>query len=70
MRQIIEFRNHGAKPEFFRALKETGFAQADPKEIIEALNHGLNASSLREGKKFGANMTLRQIIRLKTAGVI
>ena len=70
VRQIIEFRNHGAKVEFFRALKDTGFVQADPKEIIEAVNHGLNASALRDGKKFGANLTLRQIIRLKTAGVI
>jgi len=70
VRQLIEVRNHGAKTEFFRALKETGFAQADPKEIIEAVDHGLNASALREGKKFGANLRLRQIIRLKTAGVI
>ena len=36
---------------------------------LDARNHGVNASALREAKKYGANLTLRQIIRLKQAGV-
>ena len=70
VRQIIDFSNHGARPELFRALKEAGFAQADVKDILDAVNQGMKPSDLREAKQYGSNLTLRQIIRLKTAGVI
>jgi beta-lactamase regulating signal transducer with metallopeptidase domain len=70
VRQIIDFANHGTSPDFFRALKDAGFGQAEPREIIDARNQGVNASALREAKKYGSNLTLRQIIRLKLAGVI
>src|SRR5215203_3588117 len=68
VRQIIEFSNNGARPEFFRALKDAGFLRADPKEIIDAVNHGLRPSDLRDAKGYGSDLTLRQIIRLKSAG--
>ncbi|HYI93550.1 MAG TPA: M56 family metallopeptidase [Bryobacteraceae bacterium] len=70
VRQIIDFSNHGARPEFFRALKDAGFVQADIKDILDAVNQGMNPADLREAKQYGGNLTLRQIVRLKTAGVI
>jgi len=51
IRQIIDFANHGTAPDFFRALKDAGFGQAEPREIIDARNHGVNASALQEAKK-------------------
>lgn len=70
VRQIVNFSNHGARADFFRALKDAGFVGADPKDILDARVHGVNASSLQEAKKYGSQLTLRQIIRLKQAGVI
>lgn len=70
IRQVVNFANHGARPAFFRALKDAGFVTADPKDILDALAHGVNAASLQEARKYGTQLTLRQIIRLKQAGVI
>jgi hypothetical protein len=70
VRQMIDLSTHGARLELFRALKDAGFLRAEPREIIEAATHGLQASDLREAKRYGSNLTLRQIIRLKHAGVL
>jgi|GEM_PF-3182395 len=69
-REAIEFSKVGARADFFRALREAGFTAADPREIIEAAANGVRASDLREAREYGPNLTLRQIIRLKQAGVI
>jgi beta-lactamase regulating signal transducer with metallopeptidase domain len=70
VKQAINLSNHGVRPEFFQALKDAGFGQAELAEILEAQMHGLSASALREARKYGSQLTLRQIIRLKQAGVI
>ena len=69
-KQAIDFAINGVQPDLFRALKEAGFAHLDPGEIIEAKINGVRAESLREAKTYGPNLTLKQIIRLKKAGVI
>ena len=68
--QIIEFKVQGVSTELFRALKESGFIHADAREIIEAKVQGVGAGNLREARKYGPNLTLRQIIRMKQAGVL
>jgi hypothetical protein len=68
--QIIEFKNQSVPIELFRALKEYGLVNADPNEIREARMHGVGARSLQEARNYSANLTLKQIIRLKQAGVI
>jgi len=70
VRQIKDFAIHGTSVDFFRSLKEAGFVQAEPREILDARIHGVTASDLREAKKYGSNLTLQKIIRLKTAGVL
>jgi beta-lactamase regulating signal transducer with metallopeptidase domain len=68
--QVIEFKVQGVSTELFRALKESGFIHADAREIIEAKVHGVGAGNLREARKYGPNLTLQQIIRMKQAGVL
>jgi hypothetical protein len=68
--QAIEFARVGVRQDLFRALKEAGFTNPDPGEIIEAAMSGVRASDLREAKRYGSSLTLKQIIRLKQAGVI
>ena len=68
--QIIEFKNQGVPVELFAALKEYGLKDPDPGEIREAKMHGVGPGSLREAKRYSATLTLKQIIRLKQAGVI
>ena len=69
-KQIIEFAVHGMRLDLFRAMKDCGFTNPDPREIIEAQNAGLGARDLREARQYGSTLTLRQIIKLKIAGVL
>jgi beta-lactamase regulating signal transducer with metallopeptidase domain len=68
--QFVDFRNQSVPIELFAALKEYGLLHADPGEIREAKIHGVSATSLREAKQYSSNLNLKQIIRLKQAGVI
>jgi hypothetical protein len=69
-RQLIDFKNRDVSVELFRAIKEYGLMNADPREIIEAKTQGVGAGSFREAQKYSPNLTMKQIIRLKQAGVI
>jgi beta-lactamase regulating signal transducer with metallopeptidase domain len=69
-RQAIQFAQAGLRPELFRALKEAGFGSAAPNEIIEAAMSGVGPRDLREAKQYGSSLTLKQIVKLKMAGVL
>ena len=70
IRAVHRFQNQGVPIELFRALKEYGLLHADPREIRDAKMQGVEPASLREARKYSSNLTLKQIIRLKQAGVI
>jgi hypothetical protein len=69
-RHFIEFKVQGVPIELFRALKDCGFLRAAPSEIIEAKVQGLDPGYLREARKYGPNLTLRQMVRMKQAGIL
>jgi hypothetical protein len=69
-KQIIDISANGVRADLFQALKDNGIHQIDAREVIEARNNGINGSHLREARQFGPNLTIRQIIKLKNAGVI
>jgi len=69
-RQFIDFKVQGVSIELFRALKDCGFLRAAPGEIIETKVQGLDPGYLREARKYGPNLTLRQIVRMKQAGIL
>jgi beta-lactamase regulating signal transducer with metallopeptidase domain len=69
-KEATEFTLHGGRLEFFQALRDAGFTKVEIREVIEASIHGIRASDIREAKQYGANLTLKQIIRLKQAGVL
>ncbi len=69
-RQFIDLKVHGVPTELFRALKDSGFLHTDAREIIDAHIQGLAARHLREARKYGPNLTLQQITRMKVAGVL
>jgi hypothetical protein len=68
--ETIDFASQGVPPDLFCALKDAGFKQASTREIIDAKNQGLRPQHLREAGKFGSQLTLRQVVKLKQAGVI
>jgi hypothetical protein len=68
--EAIDFAAQGVPADLFCALKDAGFKQASTREIIDAKNQGLRPQHLREAEKFGGNLTLRQVVKLKQAGVI
>jgi beta-lactamase regulating signal transducer with metallopeptidase domain len=69
-RQMLDLHNNGVRAPLYQALKDNGFVKAEPREIIEAQMHGLRAEHFREARAYGPSLTLKQIIKLKTAGVI
>ena len=69
-RQFIDLKVQGVSIELFRTLKDCGFLRAAPGEIIEAKVQGLDPGYLREARKYGPSLTLRQIVRMKQAGIL
>jgi beta-lactamase regulating signal transducer with metallopeptidase domain len=69
-REFVDLKVHGVPTELFRALKDSGFSHTEAREIIDAHVQGLTAEHLREARKYGPNLTLRQITRMKVAGVL
>ncbi len=69
-REFIDFKVHGVPTELFRALKDSGFLRTGAQEIIDAHVQGLRAGHVREARKYGPNLTLLQIVRMKQAGVL
>jgi beta-lactamase regulating signal transducer with metallopeptidase domain len=70
IQQIVDFRNHGVRPELLRALKDANYKTADPREIVELQDNGVGPRNLQEARQYGPNLTIKQVIRLKQAGVI
>jgi hypothetical protein len=68
-KEAIQFAQYGLRIDLFRALKDSGLGNATPNEIVEAYTVGLNARDLREARQYGSNLTLKQIVKLKMAGV-
>ena len=69
-REFIDLKVHGVPTELFRALKDCGFLRTEAREIIDAHVQGVAARHLREARKYGPNLTLQQIVRMKVAGVL
>jgi beta-lactamase regulating signal transducer with metallopeptidase domain len=69
-RQAIRIAQHGIGVGLFQSLRDAGVGNASLDEIQEAQETGVNAHSLNEAKQFGPNLTLKQISKLKRAGVI
>jgi beta-lactamase regulating signal transducer with metallopeptidase domain len=69
-REFIDLKVHGVPTELFRALKDCGYLRAETRVIIDAHIQGLAAGHLREARKYGPNLTLQQIVRMKVAGVL
>jgi beta-lactamase regulating signal transducer with metallopeptidase domain len=68
--RIIELHNSGVRPGLLAALREAGFTRLDTREIVDANNSRLCQRDLREAKRYGASLTLKQVLRLKQAGVL
>ena len=68
--EIINLHNNGVKPALVGALKDAGFTHLDVRDIIEANANGLRPDDLREARRYGSNLTLRQVIKMKQAGVL
>ena len=69
-KQAIQMAQFGMRIDLFRALKDAGLGNATPAEIMDAQMAGLGPRDLREARQYGPNLTLKQIIKLKMAGVI
>jgi hypothetical protein len=69
-KQAIQFAQFGMRVDLFRALKDSGLGNAAVGDILEAQTAGMSSRDLREAKQYGPNLTLKQIIKLKQAGVI
>jgi beta-lactamase regulating signal transducer with metallopeptidase domain len=69
-RQLIDLWTQGVRAGLFQSLKDAGFVKAEPAEIIEARQAGMQARDFNEARQYGPGLTLRQVIKLKRAGVL
>jgi len=69
-KQAIRIAQNGIGVELFRVLRDAGLVSVSLDEIQEAQSVGMNSHSLNEAKQYGPNLTLKQISKLKRAGVI
>jgi beta-lactamase regulating signal transducer with metallopeptidase domain len=68
--EAIEMHNQGVRADLFQSFQEAGWKSLGAREAIEARQVGIHAGTLREARQYGSSLTLKQIIRLKQAGVI
>jgi hypothetical protein len=68
--EVIELKIRGVEAEYIREIQSYGFGPYSAMEAIELKVHGLRPQDFREAQRYGVNLTLRQIVRLKQAGVI
>ena len=69
-KEMIDMSVNGVSAEFFEALREYGIKQVDARDAVRARQHGVNRKSLAEARQYGPSLTIAQIIKLKSAGVI
>src|SRR5439155_1592180 len=55
---------------FLAGLVAAGYGDLPVDDIVNLKMHGLSAHNLREARTYGPNLSLRQIVKLKQAGVI
>jgi beta-lactamase regulating signal transducer with metallopeptidase domain len=68
--EIINMKVQGVSPDLCRALRDYGIRQADASELIEAQVNGVKEGSLRAARSYSPTLTIKQIVKLKQAGVI
>ena len=68
-RDLVAFRDHGVTPEFLKAIRDAGYPNLDPGEIIELRNHGLDARFLAEMSRAGLKLSVQDLIELRNHGV-
>ena len=68
--EAIELQTNGVRPELFQAFQEAGWKNLSVRDVVDAQQVGVHAGTLREARQYGSNLTLKQIVRLKQAGVI
>jgi hypothetical protein len=69
-KEMIDMSVNGVSSEFFEALREYGIKQVDARDAVRARQHGVNRKSLAEARQYGPSLTIAQIIKLRSAGVI
>ncbi len=68
--QFIGFAKCGANRDYFRQLKEHDITSLDPKDIPEAMSQGVTGRDIKEARRYHPGIDMRQIVKLKQAGVI
>ena len=70
VRQVIGLKQHGVHPELLRALKDAGYRNVEAADVMQLRDNGVEPRNLQEARQYGSSLTLKQIIKLKQAGVI
>jgi beta-lactamase regulating signal transducer with metallopeptidase domain len=68
--EAVDMHHQGVRADLFQAFQEAGWKSLSAREAVEARQVGVNAGTLREARQYGSSLTLKQIIRLKQAGVL
>jgi beta-lactamase regulating signal transducer with metallopeptidase domain len=67
--EAVALQQNGVGVELFQAFRDAGWKELQVREAIDARNAGIEARNLAEARQYGS-LTLKQVIRLKQAGVL
>ncbi len=65
----IELKNNGVRPKYIADVSNL-LGKISVPQLVQLSRHGVNASDIRQSKKLQADVTIDQIIKFKTSGVL
>jgi hypothetical protein len=65
---LIRFKSHDVTPEFIAQVKQLGFNDVTPDEIVRLKSHDISPEYIAQAKSGQQDISLDEIIRIKSRG--
>jgi hypothetical protein len=69
-KQLVEFKIHGVTPAFIGGIRASGYSNVSAKELVSLRTHDITPEFIRKARSRLGELTLKQIISLKSMGII
>jgi beta-lactamase regulating signal transducer with metallopeptidase domain len=69
-RELVSLASQGVRSDLVDAFHEAGWKGLSARDFVDAQQAGIHARDLQQARQYGSSLTLKQIIRLKQAGVL
>ncbi|HEX8706782.1 MAG TPA: M56 family metallopeptidase [Pyrinomonadaceae bacterium] len=69
-KQLIEFAVHEVTPAFISGIRAAGYSNLSPKELVSLRANGITAEYIRKVRSRLGDLSIKQLISLKNAGLL